>query len=290
MASLISSSLLQRRLLSTSKFARGFASPASSNPIKVPLILYGIDGRYATALYTAALKKNHLNDVEKELHHIKDLIEKDQNINNFLGDPSLSKNKKEQGIQKVLSHQKYSDVTINFFKVLAENNRLNETSKIIEAFNLIMTAHRGEVPVNIITAKEIESKILNQLKTQLAKSKFVNPNQKLIVKNKVNPSILGGLIIEFGDDKTIDLSVASKFSKLNKILTGIGGALRIRGVFLSRYYPYAKKIYSPKPTWGNHNAVFKDYSLEIDSYRYYDKTNGFNFNGLLGVDPTQQQW
>ncbi|CAH1771075.1 1457_t:CDS:2, partial [Entrophospora sp. SA101] len=43
-------------------FARGFASPASSNPIKVPLILYGIDGRYATALYTAALKKNHLND------------------------------------------------------------------------------------------------------------------------------------------------------------------------------------------------------------------------------------
>ncbi|CAJ0767067.1 21581_t:CDS:2, partial [Entrophospora sp. SA101] len=256
----------------------------------VPLILYGIDGRYATALYTAALKKNHLNDVEKELHHIKDLIEKDQNINNFLGDPSLSKNKKEQGIQKVLSHQKYSDVTINFFKVLAENNRLNETSKIIEAFNLIMTAHRGEVPVNIITAKEIESKILNQLKTQLAKSKFVNPNQKLIVKNKVNPSILGGLIIEFGDDKTIDLSVASKFSKLNKILTGTGGALKIRGVFLSRYYPYAKKIYSPKPTWGNHNAVFKDYSLEIDSYRYYDKTNGFNFNGLLGVDPTQQQW
>ncbi|CAJ0645349.1 9915_t:CDS:2 [Entrophospora sp. SA101] len=36
------------------------------------------------------------------------------------------------------------------------------------------------------------------------------------------------------------------------------GALRIGGVFLSRYYPHAKKIYLPKPTWGNHNAVFKD--------------------------------
>ncbi|CAJ0832800.1 18581_t:CDS:10 [Entrophospora sp. SA101] len=46
------------------------------------------------------------------------------------------------------------------------------------------------------------------------------------------------------------------------------GALRIGGVFLSRYYPHAKKIYLPKPTWGNHNAVFKD----------------------SGVDPTQQQW
>ncbi|CAJ0764327.1 10044_t:CDS:2, partial [Entrophospora sp. SA101] len=39
------------------------------------------------------------------------------------------------------------------------------------------------------------------------------------------------------------------------------GALRIGGVFLSRYYPHAKKIYLPKPTWGNHNAVFKDSAL-----------------------------
>nr|CAG8600972.1 8119_t:CDS:2 [Entrophospora candida] len=60
------------------------------------------------------------------------------------------------------------------------------------------------------------------------------------------------------------------------------GALRIGGVFLSRYYPHAKKIYLPKPTWGNHNAIFKDSGLEIDSYRYYDKsTNGLDFNGLL---------
>ncbi|CAJ0837146.1 14045_t:CDS:10 [Entrophospora sp. SA101] len=87
-----------------------------------------------------------------------------------------------------------------------------------------------------------------------------------------------------------DADAEAYYKKKHDYYKRIGGALRIRGVFLSRYYPYAKKIYSPKPTWGNHNAVFKDYSLEIDSYRYYDKTNGFNFNGLLGVDPTQQQW
>ncbi|CAH1770201.1 12872_t:CDS:1, partial [Entrophospora sp. SA101] len=51
---------------------------------------------------------------------------------------------------------------------------------------------------------------------------------------------------------------------ITQSISGTGGALKIRGVFLSRYYPYVKKIYSPKPTWGNHNAVFKDSSLEID--------------------------
>jgi F-type H+-transporting ATPase subunit O len=42
----------------------------------------------------------------------------------------------------------------------------------------------------------------------------------LIVTNKVKPAILGGLTVEFGD-KTIDLSVASKVAKLNKLISGM---------------------------------------------------------------------
>lgn len=36
--------------------------------------------------------------------------------------------------------------------------------------------------------------------------------------SQVNPDIVGGLIVEIGD-RTIDLSVSSKISKLNKALT-----------------------------------------------------------------------
>jgi F-type H+-transporting ATPase subunit O len=38
------------------------------------------------------------------------------------------------------------------------------------------------------------------------------------VVTKVNPEILGGLVVEIGE-QTIDLSVSSKISKLNKMLT-----------------------------------------------------------------------
>lgn len=60
------------------------------------------------------------------------------------------------------------------------------------------------------------------------------------------------------------------------------GALRIGGAFLQRFYPGAKKIYLPTPTWGNHIPIFKDSGLEVASYRYYDKkTVGLDFNGLV---------
>lgn len=91
------------------------------------------------------------------------------------------------------------------------------------------------------------------------------------------------------------------------------GALRIGGAFLARFYPGAKKIYIPTPSWANHGAVFKDSGLEVEKYRYYNKdTIGLDFDGMVadikaapkgsiflfhacahnptGVDPTQEQW
>ncbi|PVI07140.1 mitochondrial aspartate aminotransferas-like protein [Periconia macrospinosa] len=91
------------------------------------------------------------------------------------------------------------------------------------------------------------------------------------------------------------------------------GALRIGGAFLERFYPNAKTIYIPNPSWANHNAVFKDSGLKVEKYRYYNKdTIGLDFEGMVadikampkgsivllhacahnptGVDPTEQQW
>lgn len=91
------------------------------------------------------------------------------------------------------------------------------------------------------------------------------------------------------------------------------GALRIGGEFLARFYPNAKKIYIPTPSWANHNAVFKDSGLQVEKYRYYNKdTIGLDFDGMVedikaapegsvillhacahnptGIDPTEAQW
>ncbi|CAG8667302.1 3208_t:CDS:2, partial [Gigaspora rosea] len=208
--------LIRQNITIIPKLSRGFASPA---PVKVPITLHGIDGRYATALFSAASKTNNLNNVESELKQVKSAIKKDAKLSNFLEDPSLNRNQKKLGVQELLKQGKYCDTTKNFFQVLAENGRLNETIKIIDAYTSLMAAHRGEILVTIITAKELEPNLLDKLKITLSKSKFVKPNQKLRIENKINPSILGGLMIEFGEDQTIDLSVASKITKLNKLLT-----------------------------------------------------------------------
>eukprot|EP00537_Pseudo-nitzschia_pungens_P001148 CAMPEP_0172367368 /NCGR_PEP_ID=MMETSP1060-20121228/20952_1 /TAXON_ID=37318 /ORGANISM="Pseudo-nitzschia pungens, Strain cf. cingulata" /LENGTH=447 /DNA_ID=CAMNT_0013091591 /DNA_START=67 /DNA_END=1410 /DNA_ORIENTATION=- len=90
------------------------------------------------------------------------------------------------------------------------------------------------------------------------------------------------------------------------------GACRIGGQFLADFYPN-KNIYVPDPTWGNHHKIFAACGLNVNTYRYYDRsTNRLDLEGMLkdfedapegsilllhacahnptGCDPTDEQW
>lgn len=115
------------------------------------MALHGIEGRYASALYSAAAKSSKLESIESELKKINSSIQKDAKLKQFLKDPTLTRDQKAAGVQSMLG--KYSDLTKNFFVVLAENRRLDETQKIIDSYFQLMSAHRGEVAVTVTTAK-----------------------------------------------------------------------------------------------------------------------------------------
>jgi F-type H+-transporting ATPase subunit O len=82
-----------------------------------------------------------------------------------------------------------------------------------------MSAHRGEVKVTITTAQPLEKDLQKRLEEALKGSALAGSGKTLVIENKVQEGILGGLVVDFGD-RTVDLSVASKVSKLNAQLAG----------------------------------------------------------------------
>lgn len=90
------------------------------------------------------------------------------------------------------------------------------------------------------------------------------------------------------------------------------GACRIGGQFLANFFP-GKPIFLPVPTWGNHHKIFAECGLDVQTYRYYDRsTNRLDLDGMIadlegapdgsilllhacahnptGCDPTSEQW
>jgi len=137
----------------------------------------------------------------------------------------------------------------------------------------------------------------------------VNPDKEYLPITGLPEFTKAAATLAYGADSPVikDSTVA-----VTQSISGTG-ALRIGGAFLARFYPHAKTIYLPSPSWGNHTPIFRDSGLEVKTYRYYDKkTVGLDFAGLkedlksmpeksivllhacahnpTGVDPTHEQW
>ncbi|KAL4933463.1 F1F0 ATP synthase subunit 5 [Aspergillus undulatus] len=196
---------------------RTYATPAQE--IKPPVSLFGVDGTYATALYTASAKSQSLDATFKALNNLGAALKADPKLIRIISTPTLSAADKQvivSELQKVAGADK-GDLLKNFLATLAENNRLGLLGEVVEKFGALMSAHRGEIELTITSAQELDSKTLNRLEKAVSKSEF-SQGKKLKVVSQVKPDIVGGLVVEIGD-RTIDLSVSSKIAKLNKALT-----------------------------------------------------------------------
>ena len=128
-------------------------SSALNQLVKTPTQVFGTEGRYAAALYSAATKQKSLEAVEKDLKTMNDVIGKDARFAQFMADPSVKKNIKAEGVAGACDKMKMNALTKNLFVAMAENGRHGLVGPVIASFNTIMAAHRGEVIYDVTTAK-----------------------------------------------------------------------------------------------------------------------------------------
>ncbi|KAI0809357.1 ATP synthase delta subunit-domain-containing protein [Xylaria sp. FL0064] len=199
---------------------RSYAAAATQD-VKPPISVYGLDGTYATALYTAAVKTSTLDPTARALNALGDLYTKDAKLATVLATPTLSEGDKSAivaELQKNIGGAGANETVKNFLTTLAENNRLALLKGVVDKFGELIAASRGEIELVVTSTQPLDNRTLSRLETAVSKSQYVGQGKKLKVRNEVNPEILGGLIVEIGD-RTIDLSVSSKIAKLNKLLT-----------------------------------------------------------------------
>jgi len=199
---------------------RTYATPAAADS-KPPVALYGLDGTYASALYTAAVKSQSLDSVAKALSALNEVYAKDPKLSQIMLAPTLSAEDKAAIVAELQKHtggQDKADTVKNFLNTLAENNRLGLLQGVCHKFGELMGAAKGEVELTVTSASPLDSKTLSRLEAAVSKSQYVGAGKKLKVTNKVNSDVLGGLVVEIGD-RTIDLSVSSRIAKMNKLLT-----------------------------------------------------------------------
>ncbi|KAJ0183320.1 hypothetical protein K1T71_001296 [Dendrolimus kikuchii] len=191
-------------------------SAASAQLVKPPVQVFGLEGRYASALYSAATKNKTLDAVEKELSQFQQSIKSDAKLKEFIVNPTIKRNLKSDALKAVATKINLSATTGNLLSLLAENGRLNKLEAVINAFKIMMAAHRGEITCEVITAKTLDPAQRQNLEAAL--KKFLKGNETVQLTAKVDPSLIGGMVVSIGD-KYVDMSVASKVKKYTELIS-----------------------------------------------------------------------
>jgi F-type H+-transporting ATPase subunit delta len=177
----------------------------------------GLAARYASALYELADDQSAIDAVAADLGKLKSLIDGSDDFRRFIKSPVLSRADQSKGIAAISQAVQLTDLTQKFLGLVARNRRLFALPGMIAGFLEILAARRGQATAEVTSAVPLsESQV-----AAIAQALKATAGRAVQVATKLDPSILGGLIVRVGS-RMVDSSLKSKLQRLKLSMKGVG--------------------------------------------------------------------
>jgi F-type H+-transporting ATPase subunit delta len=170
----------------------------------------GVSGRYAGALFELALENKSVDQVRADLDRFDALVGESADLNRLVRSPVFGADEQLKALQVILDRAGISGLAANFLRVITTNRRLFAVRDMIRAFRALVARHRGEVSAQITVAEPLNEANTNALKDAL---KNVTGGKDIDLDVKVDPAIIGGLIVKVGS-RMVDSSLRTKLNAI----------------------------------------------------------------------------
>ena len=177
----------------------------------------GVSGRYATALFELARDENSIDAVKADLDRFAAMLDESADLKRLVRSPVFAADAQLKALSAVLEKAEITGVSANFLKVLAANRRLFAVSEVIRAFNALVAKFKGEATADVTVAETLSDKNLEALKAAL---KSVT-GKDVTLDVKVDPSIIGGLVLKLGS-RMVDSSLRTKLNSIKNAMKEAG--------------------------------------------------------------------
>ena len=169
----------------------------------------GMAGRYANALFELALEEHAIDAVKSDLDRFDALIADNPDLQRLVRSPVFTAGEQTKALSAVLDKVGIGGLAARFLKVVSANRRLFAARDMIRGFRTLVAHHRGETQATITVAETPNEAHLAAIKDALK----VVTKKDVQVEVKIDPSIIGGLIVKLGS-RMVDTSLRSKLNAI----------------------------------------------------------------------------
>ena len=189
------------------------ASPQAPNPT-------GLADRYALALLALADDRRAADPgvtdrIAADIEALAKLAAEDATFAAFLRDPRRDARQQRAVAFEILERMGIGTEVRNLVGVLIMNRRLAILPSVCAAFGARLAARRGVETAHVVSAIPLSDTQRAALSARLTEAGFAN----LRLAERVDPSILGGLIVRIGS-RMYDSSIKSKLQRLQFAMKG----------------------------------------------------------------------
>ncbi len=176
-------------------------------------IISGMAGRYATALFELALEEGAVDAVKAELDRFDALVAESADLARLVRSPVFSAEEQIKALSAVLDRAGITGLAAKFLKLVASNRRLFAAPDMVKAYRKLVAHHKGEVTAEVTLAEKPRDEHLDAIKDALR----AVTKKDVQVDLKVDPSIIGGLIVKLGS-RMVDSSLRAKLNSIKQAM------------------------------------------------------------------------
>lgn len=170
----------------------------------------GMAGRYATALFELALETKAVDAVKKDLEQFDALVAENADLRRLVRSPVFGADEQLRALSAILAKAGIGGLAANFLRVITTNRRLFAIRDMIRAYRALVARHKGEVTAHVTVAEKLGEPHLDALKNAL---KSVTSGKDIDLDVKIDPAIIGGLIVKVGS-RMVDSSLRTKLNSI----------------------------------------------------------------------------
>ena len=171
--------------------------------------------RYASAAFTVAGRTDDYDTWLQVLGELTRMLQM-PSARTVLLSPAVPSAQKAAALDRLLPNA--APMVRNFVHILVERDRLREVPGILEALRELINIQRGIITADVTTAIPLDTELERVVAQRLATHLGRDPN-KVSIRARVDPSIIGGVVARVGD-QVIDDSVRGRIERLRQTLAG----------------------------------------------------------------------